>query len=79
MEGEGVELVDRIEVNAKVMMGKPVIKGTRIPVELILRKLSEGVTAEDLLDAYPHLSREDIQAALAYAARALAYEETIAF
>jgi len=72
------ELVDRIEINPKVMLGKPVIKGTRIPVELILRKLSEGATAEDLLDAYPHLSREDIQAALAYAAKALAYEETIA-
>lgn len=54
------------------------IKGTRIPVELILRKLSEGAIEEDLLDAYPHLSHEDIQAALTYAARALAYEETIA-
>ena len=71
-------LIDRIEVDPKVMLGKPVIKGTRISVELILRKLSEGATEEDLLDAYPHLSREDIQAALAYAAIALAYEETIA-
>jgi len=60
------------------MMGKPVIKGTRIPVELILRKLSEGATLEELLDAYPHLSREDIRAALAYAAEALALEETAA-
>lgn len=74
---KGIELTDRIEVNPKVMMGKPVIKGTRIPVELILRKLSEGATEEDLLDAYPHLSHDDIQAALAYAAKALAYEETL--
>ena len=70
--------MDRIEINPKVMLGKPVIKGTRIPVELILRKLSEGAAEKDLLDAYPHLSHEDIQAALTYAARALAYEETIA-
>ena len=74
----GKKLLDRIERNPKVMMGKPVIKGTRIPVELILRKLSEGATLEELLDAYPHLSREDIQAALAYAAEALALEETAA-
>jgi len=72
------KLLDRIERNPKVMMGKPVIKGTRIPVELILRKLSEGATLEELLDAYPHLCREDIQAALAYAAETLALEETVA-
>jgi uncharacterized protein (DUF433 family) len=59
--------VDRIEVNPKVMVGKPVIRGTRIPVELLLRKLGKGATVEELLDAYPRLSREDIQAALAYA------------
>ena len=74
----GKKLLDRIERNLRVMMGKPVIKGTRIPVELILRKLSEGATLEELLDAYPHLSREDIRAALAYAAEALALEETAA-
>ena len=70
-------LLDRIEVNPKVMMGKPVIRGTRIPVELILRKLSEGASEEELLDAYPHLSREDIQAALAYAAEVVACEEVV--
>ena len=70
-------LLDRIEVNPKVMMGKPVIRGTRIPVELILRKLSEGASEEELLDAYPHLSREDIQAALAYAAEVVASEEVV--
>jgi uncharacterized protein (DUF433 family) len=58
-------LNERIEINAAVMLGKPVIRGTRIPVELILRKLSEGATEADLLDAYPRLTRADILAALA--------------
>jgi uncharacterized protein (DUF433 family) len=57
-----------IEINPEVMRGKPVIKGTRITVELILRKLSEGATEKDLLDAYPRLAREDIRAAVSYAA-----------
>jgi len=58
-------------------MGKPVIRGTRIPVELILRKLSEGATEAALLEAYPRLAREDIEAAIGYAADTLAHEETI--
>jgi len=70
-------VTDRIEINPKVMLGKPVIRGTRIPVELILRKLSEGATEADLLDAYPRLTREDIRAAFGYAADTLAHEETI--
>ena len=61
-------MMDRIEIEPKVMMGKPVIRGTRITVELILRKLAEGATEEDLLDAYPRLTREDIEAAIGYAA-----------
>ena len=65
---------DRIEINPEVMLGKPVIRGTRIPVELILRKLSEGAAEADLLDAYPRLTRADIQAALAYAADTVAHE-----
>lgn len=69
--------MDRIEVNPDVMMGKPVIRGTRIPVELILRKLSEGATEADLLDAYPRLTLEDIHAALRYAADSLAHEEVL--
>jgi uncharacterized protein (DUF433 family) len=67
----------RIEVNPKVMLGKPVIRGTRITVELILRKLSEGATEADLLDAYPRLRRQDIRAACRYAAEMLAHEETV--
>ncbi len=68
---------NRIEVNPNVMMGKPVIRGTRIPVELVLRKLADGATEADLLDAYPRLTPEDIRAALAYAADTLAHEETL--
>ncbi len=68
---------DRIEVNPEVMLGKPVIRDTRIPVELIFRKLGEGATQADLLDAYPRLTQEDIWAALAYAADSLAHETTV--
>ena len=57
-----------IEIRPDVMLGKPVIKGTRIPVELVVRKLGEGATMEDLLDGYPTLSKEKIMAALIYAA-----------
>jgi uncharacterized protein (DUF433 family) len=59
---------DRISINPNVMFGKPVIKGTRIKVELILRWLGKGTTVEELLEAYPGLTREDIQAAQLYAA-----------
>lgn len=72
-----VTITDRIEINPQVMLGKPVIRGTRIPVELILRKLSQGATEPDLLDAYPRLSHEDIQAAIRYAADVLAHEEVV--
>ena len=57
-----------IEVKSDVMLGKPVIKGTRIPVELIVRKLGEGATIEELLDGYTNLTIEAIRAALIYAA-----------
>ncbi len=50
-----------IEVNPDVMLGKTVIRGTRIPVELVIRKLAEGATIEDLLDAYPDLTKEKIR------------------
>ena len=55
----GYLLQERIEIDPEVMVGRPVIRGTRITVELILRKLSEGATSEDLLDAYPRLTKED--------------------
>ncbi len=59
------------------MLGKPVIKGTRITVELILRKLSQGATTADILKMYPHLQEEDILTALTYASDVLANEEVI--
>jgi uncharacterized protein (DUF433 family) len=68
---------DRIEIDPDVMMGKPVIKGTRITVDLVLRKLAQGATEADLLDGYPRLTREDIRAAIAYAADTIAHEEII--
>jgi len=69
---------ERISVDPEIMLGKPVIKGTRITVELILKKLSEGMTFEELLEAYPHLSKDDILAALSYSADVIAQEELIA-
>jgi len=69
--------VDRITVNPKIMLGKPVIKGTRITVETILRKLSEGMTIEEILKVYPHLTKEDIFAVLEYAADVISAEEII--
>jgi uncharacterized protein (DUF433 family) len=65
---------DRIEINPAILQGKPVVRGTRIPVESILRKLSEGATEADLLDAHPRLTRDDIQAVLRYAADAVGHE-----
>ena len=62
------ELLKRITINPKVMVGKPVIRGTRITVEHIMRELSHGMTIADLLEAHPHLTADDIRAAHAYAA-----------
>jgi uncharacterized protein (DUF433 family) len=66
-----------IVTDPKIMLGKPVIRGTRITVELILRKIAEGADEALLLAAYPHLKREDIQAAARYAADILAHEEVL--
>jgi uncharacterized protein (DUF433 family) len=60
----------RIEVNPRVMLGRPVIRGTRIPVELIVRKLCEGATEAQLLEAYPRLTRDDIRLAATFGRRA---------
>ena len=61
----------RIESNPSVMMGKPVIAGTRITVESILERLAHGESMEDILEAHPRLKRDDILAALEFAAQAL--------
>ncbi len=62
-----MDYIDRISADPGIMTGKPVIKGTRITVEIILRKLSEGMTFEELLEAYPGLKREALLACLSYA------------
>lgn len=66
-----LNIQDHIEINPKILMGKPVIKGTRISVELLLEKLSAGETEKDIIDAHPHITKEDIKAALAFAAQSL--------
>jgi uncharacterized protein (DUF433 family) len=66
---------DKIEINPKIMMGKPVIKGTRITVENLLERLAAGELVEDILEALPRLKKEDIYAALQFAAEALKGEK----
>lgn len=74
----GEEQIRRhIEINLSVMLGKPVIRGTRITVELIVRLLAQGITEQEILVQYPRLQPEDIRAALAYAAGVLANEEVL--
>jgi uncharacterized protein (DUF433 family) len=68
---------ERVAVDAGVMLGKPTIRGTRITVELLLRKLADGESIQNLLDAYPRLEREDVLAALSYGAEAISREELI--
>lgn len=68
---------DRITATPDIMLGKPIIKGTRITVELILKKLSEDMSFEELLKAYPHLTKDDILAALSYSADVVSQEELI--
>src|SRR5437764_13425339 len=67
----------RIEINPEIMAGKPVIRGTRVPVELVLRKLGAGMSAEAILTDHPRLTLDDIHAAQAFAADYLADEEIV--
>jgi uncharacterized protein (DUF433 family) len=67
--------LDRIEMNPKVCNGKPIIRGTRIPVSVILEQIAEGESWDALLAGYPELHREDIQAALLYATASLDHTE----
>ncbi len=68
------EIAPRITVDDRVAFGKPVIKGTRVPVELVIGQLAGGMTYEEVMRQY-ELSKEDILAALDYAAKTLAQEE----
>ena len=71
-------LLKRIVIDPKIMLGKPVIKGTRLTVEIIVEKFAYGETVEDIKKAYPFITEEDIRAALLYAARRLSREEVYA-
>lgn len=66
---------ERIVVNPDILVGKPIIKGTRISVELILDRVADGWSMDDILTAYPHICRDDVLAALSFAAE-LFKEET---
>jgi uncharacterized protein (DUF433 family) len=68
---------ERITTDPNIMTGKPVIVGTRIPVEQVLRELAGGWSTTDILDAHPRLGMADIQAVLAYAADIIANEDVI--
>jgi uncharacterized protein (DUF433 family) len=68
---------ERIEMNPDIMGGKPVVRGTRVPVELILRKLGAGMSPESILVDHPRLTRDDIRAAQAFAADYLADEDIV--
>lgn len=65
----------RIIVDPKIMIGKPVIRGTRIPVDEILKRLAEGQTENEILEDYPRLKRNNIKAALAYATQLVRSED----
>ena len=67
--------MDRIELNPKVWNGKPVIKGTRIPVSVILEQIAQGESWDDLLQGYPELKKEDIKAAVLYARASIDHTE----
>jgi uncharacterized protein (DUF433 family) len=69
------ELLAKIVTNPKIMAGKPILKGTRITVELVLRLLSQGLSSEEILKDYPQLTKEDISAVLLYAAKVAGEEE----
>ncbi len=70
--------IPRITADPEVMMGKPCVRGTRITVELILRKLGAGRSLADILDSYPQLTEDDLRAALAFAADYLQHETVLA-
>ena len=72
-------MTDRIEIDPEVLVGKPVIKGTRISVEFVINLLAQGWKEEDILKNYPHLTREDVCACLNYASEILHFERVFPF
>jgi uncharacterized protein (DUF433 family) len=74
-----INLLDHIEINPKILLGKPIIRGTRIPIELIVKLVAQGWTNDEILREYPALKQEDIKAALLYAEKVLEEEEIFSF
>lgn len=72
-----MDISKHLDMNPKIMMGKPIIRGTRIPAELILRKLGEGATEKELCEAYPRLTIDDIRAVMIFAADMIAHDELV--
>ena len=70
-----MDIYQYIEINPKIMMGKPIIKGTRITVEQVLEQLSVSNSIEEILQAHPHLTKDQIHAALAFAAQSIRGDE----
>jgi len=71
------QLEDRIVVDPDVMAGKPVVRGTRIPVDAIIRRLAAGMSVSDVLEEYPNLQPADVKAALEYGARVVSGEDVV--
>ena len=69
MKADGAKYEDRIVTDPRILAGKPVVKGTRVPVSLVLAHLAENPDLDDLFAAYPRLKVKDVQACLAYARR----------
>ncbi len=67
----------RVVIDERIMLGKPIIKGTRVTVEAIIRRLAEGFTLKEVVEEYPKLNEEDVKAALNYAAKLISNEEII--
>ena len=70
-----MNFIDRIEINPKVCNGRPVVKGTRIPISVLLEQIAEGESWEAILVGYPELKREDLQAVLFYARESIDHTE----
>lgn len=68
---------DKICISPDIMLGKPVIRGTRITVEFIIKKMSEGMEIEDIISEYPPVQRDDIMACLAYSADVISKDEIL--
>lgn len=71
------ELLDRITVDSDVLVGKPVIRGTRVPVYLIVELVAHGMSQKEILKEYPRLKEEDIKASLLYASKLVESEVTV--